>query len=60
MQNTVTFYDNHWIDLSTFGLKTSQKEYKFYSSTFDSYTQYVTQNDPSYGFYGFTVTKNQL
>ena len=61
MQNTVTTYNNPWIDLSNFGLKASQKEYKFYSSKFDSYTQYVNQeNDPEYGFYGFAVNKNQL
>jgi len=59
MQNTVTTYDNKWIDLSNFGLNTSQRDYKFYSSKFDSYTQYVTQNDTSYGFYGFAVSKNQ-
>ena len=61
MQNTVTTYNNPWIDLSTFGLKANQKEYKFYSSTFDSYIQCVNQqNDPEYGLYGFTVNKNQL
>ena len=60
MQNTVTFYDNPWIDLSSFGFKTDKKEYKFYSGKFDSYAQYVTSNNPLNGFYGFTVSKNQI
>ena len=61
MQNTVTTYNNPWIDLSNFGLEKSQKEYKFFSSKFDSYTQYVNQqNDTEIGLYGFSVNKNQL
>ena len=61
MQNTVTTYDNQWIDLSIFSLRTSQRFYKFYSSKFDSYSiLFGSDVDMFNGLYSFSVVQDSI